>query len=160
MLNILHLINAGCDWYMVRHPSVSPLMPNQYVDMCNRTCFDRNVLLIKCDAVSAEIAVCRVHGSFTWPKKILRVYLYHLTLYRTPLFKCVTFNRPVDKDKWFNRWSLCIPTAFVTNAHKVDKYIEVTLFLKGCHCLLFYCTIILLDSERVLLCSVLKKITL
>lgn len=57
MLNILRLTNTGRDWYMVRHYNVSPLIPNQYHDMCNRTCFDRNVLLIKCDAVSAQIAV-------------------------------------------------------------------------------------------------------
>ncbi len=57
MLNILHLISTGSDWYMVRHYNVSPLIPNQYPDMRNQTCFDRNALLIKCDSVSAEIAV-------------------------------------------------------------------------------------------------------
>ena len=52
MLNILHLISVGCDWYMGRHCSV----PKSILGMCYPTCSDRDVLLIKRDAVSAEVA--------------------------------------------------------------------------------------------------------
>lgn len=86
MLNIPHLINTGCDWYMVKHYNVSPLIPNQYHDMCNRTCLDRNVLLIKCDAVSAEIAVVLCSRQlYLASENIDSLYLYHLTLYRASL---------------------------------------------------------------------------
>lgn len=58
MLNILLFINIGCDLYMAGHYNVfPPLMQNQYGDMFSWTCLDRNVLLIKCGAASAEFAV-------------------------------------------------------------------------------------------------------
>lgn len=64
------------------------LMPNQYADMCKGTCLDRNVLLIKCDAVSAEIAL--VPPAFTAAPlgavKILIVYLHHLAERGTSLY--------------------------------------------------------------------------
>lgn len=107
MLNILHLFNMGCDWYMVRHYNVSPLIENQYRDTCKRTCLDHNALLIKCDAVSAAIAVvlCLQHlnvasdniDSLSIPSQPYRTCLRGV---------CVAFIKPVDKDKCFQRESL------------------------------------------------------
>lgn len=110
MLNILHLINVGCDWYMVRHYNVSPLIPNQYPDMCNRTCLDRNVLLIKCDAVSAEIAVVLCLQQLYLASDNIDSLSAPSHTIQDMFVLCVSFTGPVDKDKCFMGVSTYLPS--------------------------------------------------
>lgn len=116
---------------MVRHYNVFPLIPNQYLDTCNQTCLDRNVLLIKCDAVSAEIAVVPLFVATLRGQWILIVYLYHLKLHRTSLCSVGDFNQA-----YLTRTNASIKHLYKKQklVQKVDKGIEITLYLKGFDC--------------------------
>lgn len=83
-------------------------MPNQYADMCKRTCLDRNVLLIKCDAVSAEIALV---PAFTPASlgvvEILIGYLHHLMARRMSLHSVWLWTGPLTRTNDLREGSLC-----------------------------------------------------
>lgn len=117
-------MSLSCGWYTVRHYNVSPLISNQYP--CNPTCFDRNVLLFKCDAVSAEvIVVLRSQQLYLANDNIdspsistISQYTGHLcdgwdrwTVWLSP--------RVVTRTNYL-REGLCVLTVFVTHAHRVD----------------------------------------
>ncbi len=101
MLNILHPVNSGRDWYMVRHYNVSPLIPNQYPDMCKRTCLDHNALLIKCDAVSAEIAAALGSRHLKLASDNIDSLSITSHTIQDISVECVIFIKLVYEDKYF-----------------------------------------------------------
>ena len=151
MLNISHLINTGCDCCMETHCNVYPVIPNQYHDMCSRTCLDRNVLLIKRDAVSTEIAdMLRAQWLYSANENIDSLSKPSGTI-QDIYVQCVTYVGPVDKDIYLKSRSL--PTVFVT---LVTKGTEMMLYLKEFYCVLFYCRITPLAIEIMYPCAAIK----